>query len=65
LPMRAEWVAVMPLLPLFRVWVAGDAGHPDFASWIAIFAFVAVVHANRKERSGFRGSDVRTNAVAV
>jgi hypothetical protein len=26
---------------------------------------VAVVHANRKERSGFRGSDVRTNAVAV
>jgi hypothetical protein len=55
----------MPLLPLFRVWVAGDAGHPDFASWIAIFAFVAVVHANRKERSGLRGSDVRTNAVAV
>ncbi|MCV2886859.1 O-antigen ligase family protein [Ruegeria aquimaris] len=47
LPLRAEWVAILPMLPLFRVWVAGDAGHPGFGEWIALGAFFGLVAANR------------------
>lgn len=47
LPLRAEWVAVLPMLPFFRVWVAGDAGHPGFGEWIALSAFFGIVTANR------------------
>ncbi|MBO9448945.1 hypothetical protein J7426_01665 [Tropicibacter sp. R16_0] len=50
LPVRAEWVAILPLMPLFRVWVAGDAGHPGFGEWIAFGAFFGLVLANRRAR---------------
>lgn len=50
LPIRAEWVAVLPILPLFRVWIAGDAGHPAFAEWIALSAFFGLTLANRLAR---------------
>lgn len=50
LAVRVEWVAILPLLPLFRVWVAGDAGHPGFGEWIAFGAFFGLVVANRLAR---------------
>ncbi|WP_164658452.1 hypothetical protein [Tropicibacter sp. Alg240-R139] len=50
LPVRVEWVAILPLLPLFRVWVAGDAGHPGFGEWIGFGAFFGLVLANRRAR---------------
>lgn len=50
LPVQVEWVAILPLLPLFRMWVAGDAGHPGFGEWIAFGAFFGLVAANRRAR---------------
>ncbi|PWJ17550.1 hypothetical protein [Jannaschia seohaensis] len=47
LPIRPEWVAVLPLLPMFRVWVAGGAGHPALGEWMAIMAFAALLALNR------------------
>lgn len=51
LPLRAEWIAVLPMMPLFRVWISGDAGHPEFSSWISLFAFCAILQVNRRARS--------------
>ena len=51
LPVRPEWVAVLPLLPMFRVWIAGDAGHPGFGEWIALGAFAGMIAANALVRS--------------
>ena len=65
LPLRAEWVAVLPLLPLFRVWVSGDAGHPEFSSWIALFAFFAITLVNEKERHAFRAPTSLDGVVAA
>ncbi len=49
LPMRAEWVALLPTVPLFRMWIAGDAGHPALAEWIALGCFCGLVLANRRQ----------------
>lgn len=65
LPLRVEWVAVLPLLPLFRVWIAGDAGHPDFSGWIAIFAFFAITVVNEKTRYKGHCPITQTTAVAA
>lgn len=46
LPLRAEWVAIMPVLFFFRVWIAGDAGHPGFGEWIGFFSFHAILIVN-------------------
>jgi len=46
LPVRPEWVAVLPMLALIRVWLAGDAGHPGFAEWVSIVIFFALVQVN-------------------
>lgn len=51
LPLRVEWIAVLPILPLFRVWIAGDAGHPGFPEWIALAVFFAFAVANARARS--------------
>lgn len=51
LPLRAEWVAMLPLLPLFRMWIAGDAGHPSFVEWLTLCAFFAMLVTNRIVRS--------------
>ena len=52
LPTRPEWIAILPTLPLFRVWIAGDAGHPSFVEWMALFIFFAMIQANRLARTG-------------
>jgi O-antigen ligase len=69
LPLRAEWVAILPVLPLFRVWIAGDAGHPSFVEWTALFGFSALVLVNRAARSkNLRNSaqpPVRTGGLTV
>jgi hypothetical protein len=50
LPARPEWIAVLPLLPLFRVWIAGDAGHPSFVEWTTLCLFFALALSNRLAR---------------
>lgn len=47
---RAEWIAVLPLVPLFRVWIAGDAGHPSFVETTSLCAFMALIVTNRLVR---------------
>lgn len=42
-----EWVAVLPLLPAFRVWLSGDAGHLFLGEWIALACFFGLVLRNR------------------
>jgi hypothetical protein len=44
LPARPEWIAI---LPIFRVWITGDAGHPSFAEWITLCAFFGMILTNR------------------
>ena len=45
-PIAFEWVAALPMLPLFRVWLAGDGGHPFLGEWIGLAAFLGIVLAN-------------------
>lgn len=47
LNLRPEWVAALPLLPLVRVWLSGDAGHPELAEWLALGCFFALLAAER------------------
>jgi hypothetical protein len=46
LSVRAEWVAVLPILPLFRVWISGAGGLPAYGEWIALAVFVGLVMRN-------------------
>lgn len=46
LTLRAEWVAVLPILPLFRVWLSGDGGFLAFGEWIALAVFFGLVARN-------------------
>lgn len=48
LPLRVEWVAMLPLLPLIRVWLVGDSGHPSLAEWTALALFFGFCAANRR-----------------
>ncbi len=48
LPVRPEWVAALPLLPLFRVWIAGDAGHPGYPEWLALLLFFGLIAVNQR-----------------
>jgi O-antigen ligase len=54
LPLRPEWVAVLPLVPLFRVWISGDAGHPSYAGWLTLFAYAGLRAANALAQRGAR-----------
>jgi len=54
LPVRSEWIAALPLLPIVRVWLSGDAGHPGLAEWAALAAFFGVLQANVLRRAGLR-----------
>jgi len=60
LPLKPEWVAVLPLVPLFRVWLSGDAGHMNFVEWIAISAFLGVLAANRLAQPALQTPGLRT-----
>ena len=46
IPIAFEWIAPLPLLPLFRVWLAGDGGHLFLGEWVALAAFLGFVLAN-------------------
>ncbi len=46
LPLRAEWVAVLPLQPLIRMWFSGDAGHHSVVEWTAMGVFAGLLLTN-------------------
>lgn len=46
LDLRPEWVAALPILPLLRVWLSGDAGHLPFSEWAALGIFSGLVIRN-------------------
>jgi hypothetical protein len=47
---RLEWVAVLPVLPLFRMWISGAGGLPAQGEWVALGLFVGLVMRNDVER---------------
>lgn len=49
LPIRAEWIAVLPIMPLFRVWLSGDAGHLFLGEWVALAVFFGCNFANARK----------------
>jgi hypothetical protein len=51
LKVRLEWVAVLPVLPLFRVWISGAGGLPAYGEWIALGVFFGLVMRNESERA--------------
>ena len=50
LPLAPEWVAPLPLLPFFRVWLSGDGGNLFLGEWIAVAAFLGLILANDLKR---------------
>jgi hypothetical protein len=54
LPLRPEWVAVLPLTPIIRVWLSGDAGHPGLSEWVSLGMFFGILQTNamQKVRAG-------------
>lgn len=46
LPIAPEWVAALPIIPLFRVWSSGDGGNMYVGEWIAIACFFGCCLAN-------------------
>lgn len=50
LPLSPEWIAPLPLLPFFRVWLSGDGGNLFLGEWIAVAAFLGVILANKLKR---------------
>jgi O-antigen ligase len=51
LPLAPNWVAPLPLLPFFRVWLSGDGGNLFLGEWIAVAAFLGMILANDLKRS--------------
>jgi len=47
LPIAPEWLASLPIMPLFRVWLSGDAGHLFFGEWVSLAIFFGCILANR------------------
>lgn len=47
LPIAPEWVAPLPIMPLFRMWSSGDGGHMFLGEWIAVGCFIGCVLANQ------------------
>lgn len=47
LPIAPEWVAPLPIMPLFRMWSSGDGGHMFLGEWVAIGCFIGCVLANQ------------------
>jgi O-antigen ligase len=50
LPLAPEWVAPLPLLPFFRVWLSGDGGNLFLGEWLAVAAFLGLILANDLRR---------------
>jgi hypothetical protein len=47
LNLRPEWIAVLPIVPMFSVWLSGDAGHMNFVEWIGLGIFIGALVTNR------------------
>jgi O-antigen ligase len=59
LPIAFEWIAPLPILPIFRVWLSGDAGNLFLGEWIAVSAFFGCVLANKlrhRRLAGLQGA---------
>ncbi|WP_310467435.1 hypothetical protein [Sphingomonas sp.] len=65
IPIAFEWIAPLPILPLFRVWLSGDAGHPFLGEWIAVGAFLGCVVANDLMRRRLAGLQLAANGQGV
>lgn len=50
LPLAPEWIAPLPLLPFFRVWLSGGGGNLFLGEWIAVAAFLGLILANDLRR---------------
>lgn len=46
LPIAPEWIAPLPIMPLFRVWSSGDGGNMYLGEWVAISCFFGCCLAN-------------------
>jgi hypothetical protein len=46
LPVAFDWIAPLPLLPLFRAWLSGEGGVFKFGEWIALSVFFGCLLAN-------------------
>lgn len=61
---RPEWVAVLPVLPMVRMWLSGAGGHPAFGEWVALAVFVGVImHNDLRRRYGTQLMPARPMAV--
>jgi O-antigen ligase len=49
LSIAPEWLAPLPIMPLFRVWLSGDAGHMFFGEWVSLAIFFGCILANRMQ----------------
>lgn len=47
-PLSAAWVAVLPILPLIRMMIMGDAGHPGLSEWLAMTMFAGFLLLNAR-----------------
>jgi hypothetical protein len=66
LPIAVEWVAALPFMPLFRVWLSGEGGVLKFGEWIALSAFFGCLLANEiRYRRLFRASVLRRMSTAT
>ena len=63
LGVRLEWVAVLPVLPLFRVWISGAGGLPAYGEWIALGVFFGLVMRNESELLS-RTKDPNTHSIS-
>ena len=47
LPIAPEWIAPLPIMPLFRMWSSGDGGQMFLGEWVAVGCFIGCVLANQ------------------
>lgn len=50
LPLAPEWIATLPICPLFRVWISGGGGNLFLGEWMALAAFLGIMLANDLKR---------------
>ena len=60
LPLAPEWIAPLPILPFFRVWLSGDGGNLFLGEWIAVAAFLGLVLANDLKRRAVQMQALRS-----
>ena len=54
LPLGVEWIAALPVLPLFRMWLSGEGGIMKFGEWLALSVFFGCLAANELCRRALR-----------